>query len=33
MVALNTVAGVHEDLDAAVDEIRTLMAMGETHGG
>jgi anti-anti-sigma factor len=26
MVALNTVAGVHEDLDAAVDEIRTLMS-------
>ena len=26
MVALDTVAGVHEDLDAAVDEIRTLMA-------
>lgn len=30
MVALNTVAGVHEELDAAVDEVRTLMA---TEGG
>ena len=28
MVALCTVAGVHEDLDSAVDEIRTLMATG-----
>jgi hypothetical protein len=28
MVALDTVAGVHEDLDSAVDEIRTLIATG-----
>jgi hypothetical protein len=30
MVALDTVAGVHEDLDAALDEIRALRA---TDGG